>query len=314
MTEVNINKGKVFSKDIRRKLSISHGGTGILKEELLISFCKCGCGNYTKPGNKFIIGHNQQGKKQSDEEKQKRAISLSKSWANDFKRKKEQSERMSGDNNPAKKLEVREKISIKGKGKILSQEQRKINKEAQLKYWNEHPEKKKEHSNAMKKRWQKKEFQEKWKSKMKLVYKSVEVRNKIRAASERLWKTEDYINKHSGVNNPNWRGGISGEDLYGKNWKEGLKETIRKRDDYKCQECFTFQNQLSRKLHVHHIDYDKENCNSNNLISLCHSCHTKTNNKNREKWTKNFKLKMFVKLNNMLVNNLPVHTLNKQAA
>ena len=32
-----------------------------------------------------------------------------------------------------------------------------------------------------------------------------------------------------------------------------------------------------RRLCVHHIDYDKENLDFDNLISLCHSCHGKTN-------------------------------------
>lgn len=292
MTEVNIKKGRGFSQDIRRKLSISHGGTGILKEELEIRLCECGCGNCAKPGNKFVIGHNRQGKKQSNEEKQKRAISLSKSWANDFERKKEQSERMSGDNNPAKRLEAREKISIKGKGKIISQEQRTINKEAQLKYWKEHPEKKEENSNIMKKRWQKREFQEKMKISMQKVYNNPEVRNKIVEASKRLWKTKDYIDKHSGVNNPNWQGGISGEPQYVKDWTYSLKEAIRERDNYVCQICSSPQEEQNRKLHIHHIDYDKTNCNPDNLISLCHSCHVKTNNKDREKWKHIFKNKM----------------------
>ena len=36
-----------------------------------------------------------------------------------------------------------------------------------------------------------------------------------------------------------------------------------------------------------HIDYDKKNCNSDNLITLCRSCHRKTNF-NRENWIKYF--------------------------
>ena len=34
---------------------------------------------------------------------------------------------------------------------------------------------------------------------------------------------------------------------------------------------------------VHHIDYDKKNCVSNNLITLCIPCHMKTNY-NRSYW------------------------------
>ena len=34
---------------------------------------------------------------------------------------------------------------------------------------------------------------------------------------------------------------------------------------------------------IHHIDYDKKNCNENNLITLCLRCHRKTN-ANRRFW------------------------------
>jgi len=39
----------------------------------------------------------------------------------------------------------------------------------------------------------------------------------------------------------------------------------------------------TQKLSVHHIDYDKMNSNEKNLISLCVSCHGKTNI-NRKHW------------------------------
>lgn len=62
-----------------------------------------------------------------------------------------------------------------------------------------------------------------------------------------------------------------------------LKEKIRKRDNYKCQVCGITQKEYKSKtnkhLSVHHIDYDRENCKENNLISICQKCHgrTKTN-------------------------------------
>jgi hypothetical protein len=37
------------------------------------------------------------------------------------------------------------------------------------------------------------------------------------------------------------------------------------------------------KLHIHHIDYNKKNCNPNNLISLCMQCHRQTSY-NRKDW------------------------------
>ena len=74
------------------------------------------------------------------------------------------------------------------------------------------------------------------------------------------------------------------------NWE--LKEKILYRDNWKCTECgITYrENQLisSRGLSIHHIDYNKQNCNEDNLISLCSSCHGRTNY-NRDKWKKHFK-------------------------
>lgn len=108
----------------------------------------------------------------------------------------------------------------------------------------------------------------------------------------------------SGVNNPNWNNGSSFEP-YGNVFNKRLKEQIRKRDGYRCQECFRHQDELftknkngkivNQKLHVHHIDYDKKNCNQSNLISLCRNCHTQTNF-DREDWINYF--------NNMEVNKI----------
>ena len=81
---------------------------------------------------------------------------------------------------------------------------------------------------------------------------------------------------------PNWRGGISFEP-YSVDWTETLKRSIRERDKYTCKIC-----NKEPSVHVHHIDYDKLNCNPNNLITLCINCHSKTNY-NREKWLEYFK-------------------------
>ena len=59
------------------------------------------------------------------------------------------------------------------------------------------------------------------------------------------------------------------------------QEFVRQRDEFKCQECGKEQWQLrfkfNKKLDVHHIDYNPENNNYRNLITLCRSCHIKTN-------------------------------------
>jgi hypothetical protein len=86
----------------------------------------------------------------------------------------------------------------------------------------------------------------------------------------------------TGEKNPNWKGGVS-KFPYRQDWTKELKEYIRKRDNNRCQLCFKHQSELKRKLTLHHIDYDKQNCSNDNLISLCIGCHGKTNT-NRDKW------------------------------
>ena len=92
-----------------------------------------------------------------------------------------------------------------------------------------------------------------------------------------------------GNKNPNWRGGIS-KLPYPFDFTEELKKSIRKRDNYTCQECKFTQEQLGYNLHTHHIDYNKQNNNSINLISLCRNCHMQTNFK-REDWIEYFQNK-----------------------
>lgn len=84
----------------------------------------------------------------------------------------------------------------------------------------------------------------------------------------------------------NWRGGISFEP-YGLEFNEDLKEVIRNRDRRKCFICEKTELDNKEKLTVHHIDYNKQNNNPDNLISLCRKCHTKTNH-NRNYWINYF--------------------------
>lgn len=83
---------------------------------------------------------------------------------------------------------------------------------------------------------------------------------------------------------PNWRGGKSFE-LYGKEFNKQLKLKIRKRDNYICKKCGKIERNIA--FDIHHIDYDKKNNNEKNLITLCKSCHMKTNH-NRKYWKEYF--------------------------
>ena len=93
--------------------------------------------------------------------------------------------------------------------------------------------------------------------------------------------------KQYGEDNPNWQGGIS-FDPYPRGWNDTLRESIRERDNFVCQLCGVHQDELDRRLQVHHIDYDKDNLDPKNLVSLCHSCHIKTNHR-RDYWLAYFR-------------------------
>ena len=79
----------------------------------------------------------------------------------------------------------------------------------------------------------------------------------------------------TGNKNGRWIDGRSFEP-YPKEWTRKLREKIRKRDGYYCQFCTLQEKDNNQKLDVHHIDYNKQNCNETNLISLCRKCHAKT--------------------------------------
>ena len=80
--------------------------------------------------------------------------------------------------------------------------------------------------------------------------------------------------------NARWRWWLSYEP-YTTDWTTTLRRSIRERDHYTCQICWKPQWDIA--LDVHHINYIKTDCNPENLVSLCKSCHTKTNN-NRNYW------------------------------
>jgi 5-methylcytosine-specific restriction endonuclease McrA len=90
----------------------------------------------------------------------------------------------------------------------------------------------------------------------------------------------------SGALAPLWKGGIQFEP-YSNNFNTQLKERVRVRDNFVCQVCGVPELELNKRLLIHHIDYNKKNGNMDNLISLCRSCHSKTNG-DRKYWREEF--------------------------
>jgi hypothetical protein len=104
------------------------------------------------------------------------------------------------------------------------------------------------------------------------------------------WRSENFKGEANpnhgnsalaGEANPNWKGGIACEP-YAPIWVDKrFKAGIRERDSFTCQ------NPDCRKdddgLVIHHIDYDKKNCEPKNLITLCRACNGRANF-NRDFW------------------------------
>lgn len=98
---------------------------------------------------------------------------------------------------------------------------------------------------------------------------------KKRSAEERARMSEAQKKRYAAMrpeDHPAWRGG-TGSLPYGPGFTRTVKRLIRERDDYTCQRCGITQDQVSRKLDVHHIDHDKMNNHESNLVTLCSSCN-----------------------------------------
>ena len=86
---------------------------------------------------------------------------------------------------------------------------------------------------------------------------------------------------HGGEKSSLWRGGVENIQGYTPLFSKQLKERIRVRDNFHCRICGIPELECKKRLAIHHIDYNKHNCKVDNLISLCQSCHNKTNLKRK---------------------------------
>ena len=109
---------------------------------------------------------------------------------------------------------------------------------------------------------------------------------KHRTKEEKEKIRKGRLGKYSGKNNPNYKHG-RGNEPYPSDFNYKLKIIIRKRDNYTCQNCDMTEEEhlivVGRILDVHHIDYNKENINKNNLITTCQKCNSRANG-NRNYW------------------------------
>jgi hypothetical protein len=107
------------------------------------------------------------------------------------------------------------------------------------------------------------------------------------------WKSGSRCSKCSNIElskkyqdngNPNWNGGTSCEPYCFEWSSKEFKDFIKERDGNRCLNPDCFGN--IQRLSVHHIDYNKKNCEPENLITLCTSCNSRAN-KDRE-WHKSW--------------------------
>lgn len=91
------------------------------------------------------------------------------------------------------------------------------------------------------------------------------------------WVSENLV----GDKAPRWLGGKSFEP-YPTTFNDNFKRRIRERDNYTCALCGA-----SNSTSVHHINYVKDDTTPENCITLCVSCHAKTNHR-RGYWQTHF--------------------------
>lgn len=123
---------------------------------------------------------------------------------------------------------------------------------------------------------------------------SKQVKKKLSKSIKKLWSSGHYENiKHwitqlrfQGKNHPNYKGGRKRDLIYSTLFTKKIKNLIFKRDHYICKLC----KKQGGVLHCHHIDYNKFNTSLENLVTLCNSCHARTNY-NRKYWQKILKYK-----------------------
>jgi len=208
---------------------------------------------FEKPEHRENMRKKNLGKKQSIEICRKKGESMKKVWQDE----KWAAKRIAGIRRTARSPEMRAKMARISRGRVQSEYTKRLVAE------------------KIKAKWQTEEY-----------------RNKMLEANRTKKMRKIRSKNSSGENNPmygkkgefasNWRGGIS-RDPYAFEFNNELKEAIKERDRYVCQNCGN-----KKRLHVHHIDYDKKNSDATNLITLCNVCHAKTNF-GRDRWIGKFR-------------------------
>uniref|UniRef100_A0A6M3IDV2 HNH nuclease domain-containing protein n=1 Tax=viral metagenome TaxID=1070528 RepID=A0A6M3IDV2_9ZZZZ len=277
----------------------------LTKEEKknLDGYCECGCGKLTNFNKyygpiKFISGHNSRVSpmgfclKTKEERSGKNHPYYGKKFSEEHRRKLSESHMGQVAWNKGKELTEEQKIQISN---ILKEYYANGN-EPWMKGRKHSKKSRKKISEAGKGRvspMKGKEFGEVTKKNMSIVHlKRCSTKKYKKMFSKRIQNYYSNIENRikascikQGISREDWKGFVS-QEPYCQIWTKEYKEFIKERDGYKCQnpDCWNTNNVFI----PHHIDYNKKNCEPNNLITLCNSCNSRANG-NREYWKKFYK-------------------------
>ncbi len=238
-----------------------------IKIVLLPQLCACGCGDYAKPGNKFIFGHYAKivkgtGKPPTPPQLCACSCGAMTKPGNKYIR----GHQLVGKSNWSKGLTKETSPSIE-KGAKKQSEVRK----GKVTY-----------------------------------YPTQETKDLLSKRSTEVWLRPGHREKvhesMSGLNHPFYkqRPGLTPDNWdrdYPMEFDEELKEQIRDRDNHICRLCGKTEQENKTAMDVHHINHDKFDLQWINLISLCKSCHGKTEH-SQEYWYK--------KLSKLLLDDIPL--------
>lgn len=134
---------------------------------------------------------------------------------------------------------------------------------------------------------------------------------KKHSAEHRKHNSESKIGVRAGSESPHWRGGVSNFP-YPFKFNKALKERIKRRDGRVCKMVgcgmteYESVHNYKMPLTVHHIDYNKDNCADDNLITLCTGCNSKVNF-NRACWQDLFIRTLAFTPMTLIDGGLPIH-------
>lgn len=263
-----LGKHWLLSEETKGKMSQSRIGRR-LSEEYKIKLSLAQKERYKDPKEREKTSSAMKGRKFSDEHRRKISIARKGKYSpgTGFQKGHKVSE------------EMRRKISQAQMGRRLSEEtKRKLseaNKGPKHPLWGKH------HTEETKNKMRN--------IKIKLYRNNSELIDKISNSVKELWQNKDYIEKHCGERNPNWKGGLTKRQetlahalrVELKNWAKQVLE----RDNYICQKCGIGFKEKGI-MQVHHIKsvskYPSLVLDIANGITLCKNCHRKTESYGRK--------------------------------